>query len=604
MKISTKFLAGLFPLTVITSQVALAYTGHSVHAALTSERVRTALLQAESMRRRGISDIRAGRESLLLPYLLEVQRGTAASDVFIQDNEGRVLAHTNVAETGRRLLDDWTRKAIASEQPSTRERSLSGQETALDIAVPLMEAPPKDSAEEFMLMDSGSAGRRIATLRLIMPLGQTLKTQAEILGRVRQAVLFSSAGLSVLTLFLLARVLSPLRLMTAATEKISRGEYDARVPLRSKDEVGELAQRFNRMSDALATTTVSKDFLNGILESIQDFLIVTDAEGRVKMANRAVFENLGYGREEIIGKDVGVLFGEGMPASWQDRQESLMNAEVQIRAKDGRMAPVLLSLAVLKDAGGRPAGFVAAAKDISERKALEGQMRQSEKLSAVGRLAAGVAHEINNPLGVILGFAQSAARRVSAEDPLSLPLSSIEREALRCKNLVQGLLTFSRQSKPLLEPVALNSMAFMTLSMIEALTRVRSVTLVREFGPEIKVQGDSNQLQQIVINLCSNAVDAMSPGGILTVRTRAHDDGKSAVLEVQDTGTGIPQDIRDKIFEPFFTTKKAGQGTGLGLALVHEIVLKHQGSISLKSEIGKGTIFTVLLPLAASETAA
>jgi len=227
------------------------------------------------------------------------------------------------------------------------------------------------------------------------------------------------------------------------------------------------------------------------------------------------------------------------------------------------------------------------------------QLLQAEKLSAVGQLAAGVAHEINNPLGVILGFSQSASRVVEPADALYLPIKSIEREALRCKGLVQGLLAFSRRSNgSSTEEYDLNETVQATLRIVEAQARVKAVEIVLELGSAGLLWGDKNQLQQVIVNLCNNAMDAMPGGGRLTVRTRgqAAESGRTAVIEVEDTGAGIPEGIRDKIFDPFFTTKEAGKGTGLGLSLVYEIVQKHHGTIDVKSAVGKGTVFTITLP--------
>jgi two-component system NtrC family sensor kinase len=227
------------------------------------------------------------------------------------------------------------------------------------------------------------------------------------------------------------------------------------------------------------------------------------------------------------------------------------------------------------------------------------RLLNTEKMAAVGQLAGGVAHEINNPLGVILGFAQGVARRVKDGDPLAMPLRTIEREATRCKNLVQDLLTFSRSGKSEKEKCDLNQVIEDALHLVEAQTKVKSVQLVKELGRDIPpVLVNRNQIQQVVINLCNNAVDAMPEGGTLTVRTRKSEgqEANPVLLEVSDTGTGIPKEIQSKIFEPFFTTKEVGKGTGLGLSLVYEIVKKHDGTIEIESELGQGTKFIIGLP--------
>ncbi len=239
-------------------------------------------------------------------------------------------------------------------------------------------------------------------------------------------------------------------------------------------------------------------------------------------------------------------------------------------------------------------------KEIEDRKRMEKIVFQSEKLSAMGQLAAGVAHEINNPLGVILGFAQGVAKRISPNDPLELPLRSIEREALRCKELVQNLLTFSRTNKGDKEFISINKTIEDSLPLILAQAKVKNVQFVKEFESELpNLLANPNQVQQILINLANNAMDAMPDGGTLTFRTREAviEGGKAIEIQTQDTGSGIAKDIQSKIFEPFFTTKEVGKGTGLGLSLVFEIVQKHHGHIELISDVGKGCLFKIYLPI-------
>ena len=238
-------------------------------------------------------------------------------------------------------------------------------------------------------------------------------------------------------------------------------------------------------------------------------------------------------------------------------------------------------------------------KEIEDRRRLESIVLQSEKMSAVGQLAAGVAHEINNPLGVMLGFAQSIVKRLEPANPFEMPLRSIEREAVRCKNLVQDLLTFSRAGSAGSAEMDLNQAVESSLSLVLAQGKVKDVKLTKELAQDLpKIFANNNQIQQVVINLCSNAIDAMPDGGVLTVRTaNAVLDGKKAIqIQIQDTGFGIPKEIQAKIFEPFFTTKEVGKGTGLGLSLVYEIIQKNEGEITMESQEGKGTLFLVKLP--------
>jgi signal transduction histidine kinase len=238
-------------------------------------------------------------------------------------------------------------------------------------------------------------------------------------------------------------------------------------------------------------------------------------------------------------------------------------------------------------------------QDMQEKERLQGQLSQSEKLAAVGQLAAGIAHEINNPLGIILGFAQSVLRRTPADQPTFQHLQSIEREAARCKRLVMDLLIYSRVGVKKRQGYDLNRLI---QSIQEERTNVPGVRYVMDLDLELpSLQLDADLFRQALENLCRNAQDAMPDGGTLTLRTRTVQRNQQAFVElqVQDTGVGIPPDIRSRIFEPFFTTKEVGKGTGLGLALAYEIVKEHGGFIEVRSEPGQGALFRIFLPVTA-----
>jgi signal transduction histidine kinase len=245
------------------------------------------------------------------------------------------------------------------------------------------------------------------------------------------------------------------------------------------------------------------------------------------------------------------------------------------------------------------------ATNLEKLRQSQTQLLQAGKMVAIGQLAAGVAHEINNPLAVILGFAQGMERRIAnVGDQFRVPVSSIVRETLRCKNLVQELLIFSRTAKKTAERVDINELIRATIVLLEARARTQGIEIVQHLAePRLVIEANRTQLQQVLVNLGTNAMDAMRSGGTLTIRTRRNgrDD---FYMEVADTGEGIPDEVKPRIFDPFFTTKEVGKGTGLGLSLVYEIVQQHQGSISVESDVGRGTTMTVRLPLRSEGAAA
>ena len=239
-------------------------------------------------------------------------------------------------------------------------------------------------------------------------------------------------------------------------------------------------------------------------------------------------------------------------------------------------------------------------KKVEERTAenenITAKLFQSEKMSAVGQLTSGLAHEINNPIGVILGFSQGIIKRVKEDSPLYMPLKSMEREAVRCKNLVNELLLFSSTGKTHSEKIQINALIEETIEFVGARAKDGRVEIEKKYNdnlPELTM--NKNQIQQVIVNICNDAFDAMPDGGKLIIATRRVEN--RVEIEITDSGTGMTEDVKKHIFEPFFTTKEAGKGTGLGLSLCYEIIQKHNGSIEVISELNKGTSFIIKLPV-------
>jgi len=232
----------------------------------------------------------------------------------------------------------------------------------------------------------------------------------------------------------------------------------------------------------------------------------------------------------------------------------------------------------------------------------QAQLVQSAKLAAVGELAAGVAHEINNPLTSIIGFTRLLLEDVPFDHPMRADLETIDREAARARQIVRGLLDFARAGEPVLAPVELNDLVEQAVMLVCTRSVLTKISLVKDLSPLPPLMLDANQIKQVLVNLLNNAVQAMPNGGRLTVATRLTEreiEGvyrQMAAIYVSDNGVGIPPENLDRIFDPFFTTKEVGQGTGLGLAVSYGIVEKHKGKIEVESVPGVGSTFTVLLP--------
>ncbi len=334
-------------------------------------------------------------------------------------------------------------------------------------------------------------------------------------------------------------------------------------------------------------------------------LALVDHEGRIEMANPRFAQ--AFGGEEPQGRPLLQLVGEPARGELAGALEARRSATIEIPlSRDGRRSAELHLTPVARD--GR-AVFLAQLVDVTRHKRLEQQFVQAQKMQAVGQLAGGVAHDFNNLLTAIIGFCDLLLQRHGPGDPSFADIMHIKQNANRAANLVRQLLAFSRQQtlrpKVLLVSDVISDLANLLRRLIG-----ETITLEIEHGRDVgAIRVDQGQIEQVIINLAVNARDAMPDGGRLTIRTRRiHADdgifarydvmppGEYALIEVADTGVGIPEEYLDKIFEPFFTTKEVGKGTGLGLSTVYGIVKQTGGYIFVESRVGKGTTFRLFLP--------
>ncbi|MBI4644764.1 MAG: PAS domain S-box protein, partial [Deltaproteobacteria bacterium] len=263
------------------------------------------------------------------------------------------------------------------------------------------------------------------------------------------------------------------------------------------------------------------------------------------------------------------------------------------------------SIVGLRDEQAQIFAYEIISRNITGRKAIEDRMVNMEKLASVGTLAAGVAHEINNPVAVILGFTEHLLEQTAESPEVHETLKVIEEEGLKCKKIVENLLTFARTPERTETSAEINSILQQMLAVVQNTLLTKKIRLESSLAPVLpRVKGDPRELQQVFINLINNAMDAMKGGGLLKVYTRLSSDGRRVAIEFTDTGNGVPRESQAKIFDPFYTTKKVGEGTGLGLSVSYGIITKFGGNIIFTSYPAEeypekhGTTFTVYLPVA------
>jgi PAS domain S-box-containing protein len=360
-------------------------------------------------------------------------------------------------------------------------------------------------------------------------------------------------------------------------------------------------------TDALAK---SEEKYRSLVESAEDFIFTVDREGRFQSLNTFTAGFFGGPPDAFVGRPISSVF----PAAAAERQGRLI-AQVFATGKSireefelplgDRATWISANFMPIKNEAGETGLILCIARDITETKQLQRQLVNAEKLASLGTLAAGVAHEINNPLGVILGFCELLLRKAQKDTQQYEDLKTIERQGLLCKETVENLLSFARAEKQRQEAADLNACVREIVKIVRHLLEKNGIALALDLAGELPpVQGDTRQLQQVFLNLITNAMAAMPSGGSLSIRSRMERAARRAVVQFQDTGVGIAADEIDHIFEPFYTTKPEGQGTGLGLFVSYGIITSYGGSIECASTpasaLGKqaGTTFTVKLPTA------
>ncbi|MBL9199393.1 MAG: PAS domain S-box protein [Opitutaceae bacterium] len=344
-------------------------------------------------------------------------------------------------------------------------------------------------------------------------------------------------------------------------------------------------------------------------------IVITDLDGRAQYVNSKFTSLTGHTLEDILEQRAEVLrAGHPNEASYANllatvRAGGEWRGELCTNRPDGSQVWEAVKASCLRNAAGEATNVLCLREDISERKRLEHELRQAQKMESLGTLAGGIAHDFNNLLAIINGYAEFCAQSLSEPAVLQKSLREIHHAAQRASSLVRQILTFSRKTEVRFAPLDLNLLTRELMRMF-AETFPRNVTVALDLQESMPALfADQSQVQQILLNLCVNARDAMPMGGVVTIGTRAvtgaslahlgAPPGASyACLSVKDTGTGMSPEVRARIFEPFFTTKAGNQGTGLGLAVVYGIVVAHKGLVDVATEPGAGSTFRIYLPLA------
>lgn len=363
----------------------------------------------------------------------------------------------------------------------------------------------------------------------------------------------------------------------------------------------------------------SEEKYRSLVESAEDFIFTIDAEFKFQSMNSFTANFFGGGPDDFIGIEMHKVFTKEA-ANKQLKMLDLVfkhkrsvRDDFQLKMGDHQIW-ISANFMPIRDDSGKVNTVLCIARDITEAKNLERQLVNTEKLAALGTLAAGVAHEINNPLGVILGFCDLLIRKKEKGSQEFEDLKTIERQGFNCKQIVQNLLRFARHGEQTSIYSNVNQCLNEITGIVAHTMEINDIELIMDLNAHIPpVQGDHRELQQVFLNLINNAIAAMKAGGILTIRTAIEQSRKKVVIQFKDTGIGIKNDDMDHLYEPFFTTKPEGEGTGLGLSVSYGIISKYGGTIDCvstpansfdkpnKPDKPHGTIFTVKLPIKKQE---
>ncbi len=363
----------------------------------------------------------------------------------------------------------------------------------------------------------------------------------------------------------------------------------------------------------------SKRYLEKLFASIQDAIFCLKPDTTIDSCNEAAEKIFNYSKQTMLGKKLTTLFADD--SNIFSLIKKILNPkiikktyaqEVMMKKKDGKKFPAELQISSMKNGNNDYTEILATIKDISERKQLQLQLIQADKMVTMGQLAGGVAHEINNPLTSVMGNAQLLLMQLPPNNPVYPEIKKIEESAQRCKSIVTNLLGFSRQQEFEFQPANINEMIDKTLFLYGRQLTIENIRIIKKYAKNLpKLKLSTPQIQQVFLNLIVNAQQAMPGGGNLTISTKmsnvtslknqlinSEKSGKNIIITFQDQGMGIEKEFLARIFDPFFSTKEVGNNTGLGLSVTYGIIKKHKGNIRAESKgTGKGSKFVIILPL-------
>ncbi|HEY3065182.1 MAG TPA: ATP-binding protein [Methylomirabilota bacterium] len=618
MSLETKLLWGTLFVIALVMATVIVLVEHRLRAAIIDEVERRGEVLARNLAAMSHTPILLYNFTALEQNVARVAAEPDVRYAIVLDADGKVAAHSRHPEqVGLVLPGAVADRAAGTQSTLTQEvPAASGRPASYDFAVPVMVNGQK----------WGTA--RVGLSKRAME-AEIRQTRWELAGLTVIVLLLGGGAAAVVA----RNIARPVRRLAAGAAAISRGELRQRIEVTSADEIGELAGAFNHMTAQLLQERTAlehahaqlrrryeelvdlKGYTDNILGSLTAGVVTADLEGRVVTLNPAAELLTGFFAGEVVGRYCTDVFAP-TPALGELLMQTLStrvpSGEIQLtlRRRMGRSVPIEFSAAPLNGGEGKDLGVVGVIRDLSVVRELESQLQRSDQLAALGTLAAGLAHEIKNPLTSVLLFTRRLYRSFGDEQFQEKFLSVVPRELERINAIVEQLLELARPAPPQFRSVPLAPLLDRVVELHANEIDAKQIRVYREYASGLPpVHGDGEYLYQVFVNLVANAIDALPRGGCLMLRLsreqradarvlvlRPHPATRPVAVEIEDNGVGIAAADASRIFDPFFTTKE--KGTGLGLAITHKIVEGHGGTITFKSAPGEGTTFRVTLPVA------
>ncbi|PCI26323.1 MAG: hypothetical protein COB67_10140 [SAR324 cluster bacterium] len=446
--------------------------------------------------------------------------------------------------------------------------------------------------------------------------------------QVAQKIAFLSGIVGILLVgvfYIVGKTLTrPIEHLSQTMQIAGKGNLDVRAKIISTDEIGILAATFNQMTENLSRITVSKAYVEKVLASMIDTLIVINPDATIRILNQSVLTLLGYSEEELIGQNISTIIMEeeqkifrGTGLEILEQKGFIRDQEVLYRTKKGDNIPMLISGSVMRDSEGQLEGIVCVAQDITERKefqemkrlnaklkSTQAQLIQSGKLASLGELATGIAHEINQPLTYISTKVQILQLDIE-KGRTDLPqvhttLKAFKERIKRISAIIRHLRTLGRDQEMEFVRVNLSDVLENTLLLLSERMRLQNIQFHQDLERECPpLRGNPFQLEQVFINLIQNAIEVLEiqNGGHISIKAVRLPEQQKVEIQFSDSGPGVPSKFLERIFDPFYTTKQEGKGTGLGLSISYGIIQAHHGEMICHSQPDQGATFIITLPI-------